>query len=174
MELGALVCRPSLPLCATCPLAGLCEARRVGIQEQVPSPRRRPAILRQTRAVALIHNNGRILVERTFAPGTPRGLWDLPGTLIPDDSEPRRHLERYLRSQGLDTRVGARLACGEHAITFRRIRCTAYEGVLDGPTLSEPPAAGQPARRWVERPRLRSLPMGSAARRLLANCLRSI
>ncbi len=174
MELGALVCRPSSPLCATCPLASLCEARRLGIQEQVPSPRRRPAILRQTRAVALIHNNGRILVERTFAPGTPRGLWDLPGTLIPDDSEPRRHLERHLRSQGLGTRVGARLACVEHGITFRRIRCTAYEGVLDDPTLSEPSAAGQPARRWVEHPRLRSLPMGSAARRLLASCLRSI
>lgn len=174
MELGALVCRPSSPLCAACPLARVCEARRLDVQEQVPSPRKRPATIRQARAVALIHDHGRILVERAFSPGTPRGLWDLPGTLIPEDSEARRHLERHLHSQGLGTRVGARLACIEHGITFRRIRCTAYEAVLDGPALSEPPAAGRPARRWVERSRLRSLPMGSAARRILASCLRPI
>ena len=174
MELGALVCRPSAPLCATCPLSRVCEARRLGVQEQVPSPRKRPATVRQSRAVALIHNNGRVLVERAFSPGTPRGLWDLPGTLIPENSEPRRHLERHLRSQGLGTHVGARLTCVEHGITFRRIRCTAYETVLDGSALSESPAAGRPARRWVERSHLRSLPMGSAARRLLASCRRPI
>jgi A/G-specific adenine glycosylase len=36
MDLGATICRPRRPLCAACPLAGLCEAETRGIADQIP------------------------------------------------------------------------------------------------------------------------------------------
>src|SRR5262249_21305074 len=36
MELGALVCTPTQPRCAECPLAARCAARRLGLQEAIP------------------------------------------------------------------------------------------------------------------------------------------
>ena len=36
MELGALVCMPRQPSCEVCPFGGFCEARRAGVQEEVP------------------------------------------------------------------------------------------------------------------------------------------
>jgi A/G-specific adenine glycosylase len=36
MDLGSMICTPRRPTCASCPLAGDCEARKLGIQEQLP------------------------------------------------------------------------------------------------------------------------------------------
>jgi A/G-specific adenine glycosylase len=53
MELGATVCTPTSPRCDVCPVAGLCEARRLGIQESLPELARSapPTPLRMAAAV---------------------------------------------------------------------------------------------------------------------------
>ena len=43
MELGALVCRKK-PECERCPLAGLCESRHLGIQNERPVPGKKAAV----------------------------------------------------------------------------------------------------------------------------------
>ncbi len=161
MELGALVCRPVSPRCGDCPLARLCSARRLGIEEQVPAPRRRPAAEKVRRAVALIRAGGCVLLARDGGPGAPRGMWDLPGGLVPAGRTPRRHLARHLRGRGLRARLGRAAGEVEHAITYRRIHTTAYEA-----SLSEPCAPG-PHRRWAGLAELPRLPLSAAARRIL-------
>jgi A/G-specific adenine glycosylase len=154
MELGALVCRPLSPLCPECPLARQCRARLLGIQEQVPPPRRRPPARREMRAVALVRSGRGVLLERAHGPGAPRGMWDLPGVLLPPGADARRHLERHLRERGLRVVVGAPLATVEHAITFRWIRSTAYEARLEGELAGEiaaPLSEGPVESRWGER-----------------------
>ncbi len=75
MELGAVVCLPRDPLCAGCPLARDCQAKRRGIQKDLPPPRKKPATVRKDRMLLIIRRKGRILL----AP-SPRvsGFWDLP------------------------------------------------------------------------------------------------
>jgi A/G-specific adenine glycosylase len=162
MEIGALICRPSAPLCPACPLASLCGARRLGAQERIPAPRRRRPTERVSRAVALIRDQGRILLERGRGPGAPAGMWDLPGALVPEGREARSFLERELARRRLSVRLGGALASVDHAILHRRIHTTAYEGRLGEP----PPETA--SRLWVEEERAVDLPLGAAARRLLA------
>src|SRR5205085_972495 len=47
MELGATVCLPRDPLCAACPLAVECEARRLGIQKELPARKTKVMIRRE-------------------------------------------------------------------------------------------------------------------------------
>lgn len=46
MELGATICRPRNPFCASCPVAGLCEARKVGLESELPRPAPKPATIK--------------------------------------------------------------------------------------------------------------------------------
>ena len=66
MELGALVCLPRAPRCASCPFAEACRARAEGAPERYPAPRaRRPAIRLELEA-GVARRGGRIvLVEDT-------------------------------------------------------------------------------------------------------------
>jgi A/G-specific adenine glycosylase len=75
MELGATICTPRDPLCAHCPLARFCRARREGRQSELPAKRAKPEPVRLTRTLLVIRRRGRILL----AP-SPRvqGFWDLP------------------------------------------------------------------------------------------------
>jgi ADP-ribose pyrophosphatase YjhB (NUDIX family) len=126
------------------------------------------------RAVALIHGGRGVLLERAQGPGAPRGMWDLPGVLLPPGADARRFLERRLRERGLRVAVGAPLATVEHAITFRRIRSTAYEARLEdhGSDLREE-GSETSSRRWAEKDELAGIPLGAAARRLLCAVLRT-
>jgi A/G-specific adenine glycosylase len=79
MDLGATVCVRTRPLCAVCPLASECGARRSGLQASIPAPKPRAA--RRTRATVLLialHRAGTVLLERQPAPGIWAGLWCPP------------------------------------------------------------------------------------------------
>jgi A/G-specific adenine glycosylase len=78
MELGALVCLPSRPLCRDCPVERLCEARRLRIQDIIPAARPRRAV-QQTEAVILIlENKRRLLLTSLHTFSVIPGKWGLP------------------------------------------------------------------------------------------------
>ena len=95
MELGATVCLPREPLCPACPVAGECQAKRRGLQRDLPPPKKRAAIVRKERTLLVIRQKGRILLTPS-----PRvtGFWDLPETFS-------------------GVRLGSRLGAFRHAIT---------------------------------------------------------
>lgn len=79
MDLGATVCMRSRPLCALCPLAAGCCARRTGRQHELPAARK--ARVRRTRSVFMVvalNENGGVLLERRPDSGVWGGLWCLP------------------------------------------------------------------------------------------------
>jgi A/G-specific adenine glycosylase len=94
MELGATVCLPRDPLCAACPLAGECEARRLGVQKELP-PRKTKVMIRREHTLLVIRNKGRILLTPS-----PRvsGFWELP-------------------EEFAGVRLGPKLGAFRHAIT---------------------------------------------------------
>ncbi|MBZ5634958.1 MAG: A/G-specific adenine glycosylase [Acidobacteriia bacterium] len=75
MELGAVVCLPREPLCAGCPVSGECEAHRLGIQRNLPPPKKKPAIVRKERSLLVIRRKGRILLTPS---ARVSGFWELP------------------------------------------------------------------------------------------------
>ena len=79
MELGALVCLPAKPLCASCPLADGCAAHLAGREMDYPvRPARRALPVRRRQAVLVRDAEGRVLLVRNDNGALLKGLWDLP------------------------------------------------------------------------------------------------
>jgi A/G-specific adenine glycosylase len=79
MELGATICLPRNPRCPKCPVAIWCEARALGLQNQLPVKTTRPRPVDVLRQLLVIRRNGAVLLKR-LAADSPRlaGFWDLP------------------------------------------------------------------------------------------------
>jgi len=105
MELGATVCLPREPLCGACPLAAECEAKRRGLQRDLPPLKKRVAIVRKELTLLVIRQKGRILLTPS-----PRvsGFWDLPEMVS-------------------GVRLGSRLGVFQHAITNSQYQCVVRE-----------------------------------------------
>lgn len=79
MELGALVCTPTNPDCAACPLRATCAARRDGTQGDYPVKAAKKALpVRRVAAVVVTDAKGRVLLVQNREGGLLKGLWELP------------------------------------------------------------------------------------------------
>jgi A/G-specific adenine glycosylase len=86
MELGALICRPTRPDCAACPIARCCEARRRGLETAIPSRRKSVSVKRVTPLGVTVHED-RVLIRRRGKDEIGAGLWGFPAL---DGSPPAR------------------------------------------------------------------------------------
>ncbi|MFQ5877105.1 MAG: A/G-specific adenine glycosylase [Acidobacteriota bacterium] len=150
MELGATLCTPVGPACRACPLARRCAARAAGLQDAIPTPRRRRAAVVVRSRLALVTRAGRHLMRRRRGTGLLDGTWEFP-TMA---SRPRRDGLR-LRSQG-------RIATIRHTITYRRMLVDVHRARL----LAEPRGG---AYRWLEPERIRRLPVSSLVLKVLGS-----
>jgi A/G-specific adenine glycosylase len=152
MDLGATVCVRHRPLCAQCPLADGCFARRRGRQHELPAPRRaltRPA--RRVFMVVALEESGGVLLERRPESGVWGGLWCLPefSTATAAAAFVRNHLGEAVAPQPL--------AALEHAfthfdltITPLLVRCAARTAAVEEGAglwynIREPARVGLPA-----------------------------
>lgn len=78
MDLGATVCTPRDPECPACPLAELCQARRLGIERQLPAARSRKPVPVRRQVALLVEQRGRFLVRPRPPEGFLGGLWEFP------------------------------------------------------------------------------------------------
>jgi A/G-specific adenine glycosylase len=166
MELGATVCLPRKPACPACPLRARCQARALGIQEELPEGRTRRAPVDVTVAAALVERDGRVLLVRRAEGRLMGRMWEVPQTSL--ESRGLRDLAReLLERHGLDLAPGPLVARGRHAITFRRIRLEAYRARLR----REPPADMERFR-WATPAEIAALPVSSLTRKMLRGLTR--
>lgn len=81
MDLGATICTPKNPACGICPLTGLCAARRLGIEADLPARSPRPQ--KPTRhgiAYVARRADGALLLERRPDRGLLGGMLGWPGS----------------------------------------------------------------------------------------------
>ncbi len=79
MDLGSSICRPKLPLCDKCPLAGDCRSLALGTPEAFPPPKARK-VRRQRYGIAWwIEREGCVWLVRRPAKGLLGGMAALPG-----------------------------------------------------------------------------------------------
>jgi A/G-specific adenine glycosylase len=79
MDLGATICTPRSPACGICPWVHSCEARRAGIQAELPRklPKADKPLRRGT--LWLGHQKGALLLERRPDRGLLGGMLGIPG-----------------------------------------------------------------------------------------------
>ncbi len=171
MELGALICTPRSPRCLVCPLATLCEARRLGLQDELPRIASRPAPLAVEEACAVIVRRGKTLMIRRQSPGLWGGFWEFP-TVHRQGADPagRSFGEPVDLAEGARRLTGVRVEVGDlvktltYGVTRHRVRLHAHKAVaLSG---DPRPAPGFSEARWVKPAALSELTLGSAVRRL--------
>jgi len=125
MELGETICTPRAPQCKICPIAQACRARRLGLTESIPAPRKKRAPVHQKIAAAILRDpRGRTLLIKD--PGAHDDvlfsrMWQFPAIEV--TRQPRRELEAHLRATlGLSTPLSLEpLPQARHGVTFRNI-----------------------------------------------------
>lgn len=120
MEIGAMICRPRVPRCATCPLRGACKAAARGEPERYPARKQRRAVEDIHRTVAVVADEERILFfRRPEESKQMAGLWELPWVDAASHSgTEQRFGERY----GGRWRLVHRYGRVHHTVTHHRMR----------------------------------------------------
>jgi A/G-specific adenine glycosylase len=79
MELGATVCVPKRPLCERCPVRQYCEARKQGLENQLPVRGARPSADQRGKKLLVIERAGKILFwQRPPESARLAQFWELP------------------------------------------------------------------------------------------------
>jgi A/G-specific adenine glycosylase len=158
MDLGATVCTPRNPRCGECAVAAHCEARRKGVQDRIPAPKRAAAAKVERRAFAVVESGGRLLLVRNPERGLLAGLWSLPGGLAGEA------LEDAVREQtGVSVRLEGKAASARHQFSHRTWEMEVRRGrALDGPGPVRDGAA------WMPVAELREAALPSAMHAALA------
>jgi A/G-specific adenine glycosylase len=136
MELGATLCTPQSPHCLLCPVTQFCQARKLGIAESLPAPRKKRSTETITLATAvLLDSRGRTLLLPP--PKLPKGsavhgqisvlvskLWHFPTIAVRKGAiaELQAHLSelfpRAIEDEPLQLEA---LPTARHAVTYRAI-----------------------------------------------------
>ncbi|SCZ76429.1 A/G-specific adenine glycosylase [Acidaminobacter hydrogenoformans] len=78
MELGACVCTPKNPACGVCPVAGDCEALRLGLVGVLPYKSKAKAKVESEQAVAYITCGDLVMIEKRPPEALLGSLWGFP------------------------------------------------------------------------------------------------
>ncbi len=164
MDLGATICTPRDPNCAACPLAEICKAFALGIQEQRPVLERRPPVPHYIVTAAVIRQDGKVLISRRPENGLLGGLWEFPGGKQEPGEELPDCLAREIDEElGVQIQVGPGLGIYRHAYTHFKVTLHAFECSL---VSGEPRAIQVADWRWVSLGELRDYPMGKIDRQI--------
>lgn len=161
MELGRRVCRPQRALCAGCPLARRCVARREGKVGQLPDLGPRLPTIRCLRVALVLECRGRYRVERRPAGGVNGGLWEFPNLAL-DPLEPTTADGVARLWPTVDATSLRPLITVRHSITRHRITLEAWQGTAGGSPDTHPGSGV-----WASLDDLDQLPFASAHRRVL-------
>ncbi|NLG67984.1 MAG: A/G-specific adenine glycosylase, partial [Firmicutes bacterium] len=177
MELGSTICRPTQPLCGTCPVQRFCSAWAYRIQEELPVRRAgSPVPIERVAAAVVVDGAGRVLLVRREEGRLLGSLWALPSVTLRDGESPEEAARRAAAEQaGVEAVVVRPRGETSHAFSHRQWRLQGYlmRPAQEAGTSAAEPAApyGSPGDgervRWVAPDALPDVPVGRAFRRVL-------
>jgi A/G-specific adenine glycosylase len=180
MELGATICTPRTPKCESCPIAGFCCARSLGIQNDLPAKRVKRATEQITIAAAVfVDPAGCTLLIRPPAQHANSEsaalfsrLWQFPAVIV------RRNARTELISE-LKSLFKSELAkqkfvlhstiSKNHTVTFRKIKLAPF---LVG--LKELPASDTIPQKILQLRAVTKLAVSSATRKIANAAIKSL
>jgi len=170
MELGALVCTPTKPACAACPLASACRARSQGSQARFPVRRLKKAIPhRHVGAGVIIDHRRQVLIAQRNEKSMLGGLWEFPGGGVEEGETLPDCIKRELAEElALEVRVGPHLTTVRHTFSHFRMDLHAYWVRIDS---GRPKAIGCAAFKWVPLDKISSYALPRADQKILAALL---
>ena len=127
MELGARICVPRNPLCASCPVRKHCRAFSKNLQDRLPLRTPKKAIPHHEMVVAAIVHKGCYLIVKRPSEGFLGGLWEFPGDRIKKAESHEEALRRLGKEMlTLTIRPGGLIAVVRHAYTHFKVTLNVY------------------------------------------------
>ncbi|MEW5719592.1 MAG: A/G-specific adenine glycosylase [Chloroflexota bacterium] len=166
MELGATVCAPRNPECAACPLKRACLARRLNLQDKLPTKRTKRKLPHHQVAVGIIRKGNRILIAKRFARDLLGGLWEFPGGHRERNETLSHCVAREAQEElGIRIAVGEEFAAIDHAYSHFRITLHAFHCRW---VSGRPRAIGCAAWKWIAPRDLGRYAFPAANRKIIA------
>lgn len=166
MELGALVCTPTAPACAGCPVRAHCVAKRLGLQGAIPPKKKPVAITDVTEVGVVIRDGGKLLLcQRPADAGRWQNMWEVPHAPRATGEEVSAAAVRVARElTGFGVEPGAEVLTVKHGVTRYEITLVCVEAALLGGTF----VPGAYARaKWVGPAELAEHPVSAPQRKLM-------
>jgi len=165
MELGALVCTPSNPDCASCPLQEDCVAYRTVKTDKIPyksKQKRRPH--EQIGVGIIVNGEDEVLVALRPEDGMLGGMWEFPGGKQEADETIEEAVKRELREElGVEVTITKPFMKLDHTYSHLKITMHAYLCRLESGT---PKAKESQKIRWITIDSLADIPFPKANRQL--------
>ena len=129
MELGSELCTPRRPQCERCPLARDCRARKAGVEETLPRPRKRRPVEEVSYWAAVVARRGKYLLRQNLERKFLRGFWEFPCV----ENHPGVDVaERFAQVHRLKLKIKAIRPPVGHRITFRKLHIHPVQASLVG------------------------------------------
>jgi A/G-specific adenine glycosylase len=140
MELGATLCTPRAPQCLLCPVQRFCEARKLGLADEIPSKRvKRSAVVIRLAAAVFLDGKGKSLLlpppqmanenkADDHIPSLVAKLWHFPtiSTAGNTESELKRFLKQEFALRNSTPLVFEPLSKVRHTVTYRKIEVAPF------------------------------------------------
>ena len=164
MDLGATVCLPNgAPHCDVCPIAAYCEARRLGVEQELPVRAKKVARRKERMTVYLLLRDGKVALRKRGDEGLLAGLWEFPhvsGEL--GEEEAAKPLADWdLTAADWKKKISAR-----HIFTHVEWHMTGYLLAVKG--------EGAEDLLWADRAELERLAVPAAFKKYLAECMEAL
>lgn len=171
MELGATVCTPVRPRCGNCPVAESCEARRRGIQEELPETAARPVVTPVHMVAGVVWRGSRVLLaQRRKDESRWAGMWQFPNVEVQPGETVRDAVRRAVtEAVGVEVAPRCRAAVVRHSVTRYRMTLEAYHCLEAG---GEPRKVDCQAWNWVCPAQLGDYALPAAHRNIARRLLR--
>ncbi|MCI9336663.1 MAG: A/G-specific adenine glycosylase [Lachnospiraceae bacterium] len=124
MEIGACVCIPNgAPLCGDCPLAGLCESRKHGTQQEYPKKQPKKARKIEYKTVLIVQRGDKAAIRKRPGKGLLAGMYEFPSI---EGFCTAEEVAKYLADKGWKALSIEPLEDAKHVFTHREWHMKGY------------------------------------------------
>lgn len=167
MELGALVCTPKKPECASCPVQPHCRAHRADTVDLRPLPLPRQQRIDITMACAIIRRGPLFFIQQRLPDDIWGGLWEFPGGRLEADETPLQAATREVEEE-TGWRVSGLTPFATVVHHYTRYRVTLHSFCCKlPPALAEPELTAATQYTWVPLAKLSDFPFPAGHRQLV-------
>ncbi len=158
MDLGATICLPTSPRCEVCPVEAFCLAQARGTLSERPVRGATRALPLRFQIIAIVTQEGKVLLSRRPGRGLLGGLWEFPSVFIESEEAVETAPSVFAQQHGLYLELRSPLGKLSHAYTHFRLQAEAWHCTLLAPT--------PPTFTWAACTQLSQYPMGKVARQI--------
>lgn len=130
MDFGAMICIPKHPRCEACPLTAYCQARRAGMETELPVRLTKKHVPTENITVVTVTDAARWLIHRRPDKGLLASMWEFPN-VIGSGEAGIRAVRDLLQRMGLTVSVkAAPIGTIKHVFSHKIWQMTMYEGTV--------------------------------------------